>query len=394
MSAREHRQAAVVLELLSEMLPHVREDRNLPARIQHRLAADKRFGSRDRRLYRELLYTAIRHLPWVEQILNDTNRPLPSRQAAVIHLLAQLATRTPGSTVDFIDVHKPEPPDKLPPFETLLPVWFGKHIALPDVEIQKLHTRAPLWIRLNSSQPSTLLRSELAQLNASLTPSGVLPDAYQVPPDTRLTATRAYHNGDFEIQDLGSQLILAGQDADIFKGLWLDACAGAGGKALQLARLLPRTSLVHAHDIRPGALEELRLRAQRTRTPNIRILTPEQMESIPAATYDGVLVDAPCSGLGTLRRSPHLKWTVSPIGIRLAAETQLNLLSRFSVKLREGGILIYATCSITRDENESVVAQFLEKHPGFELLQERTLLPSEHDTDAYYTATLRLKNVR
>jgi 16S rRNA (cytosine967-C5)-methyltransferase len=105
-------------------------------------------------------------------------------------------------------------------------------------------------------------------------------------------------------------------------------------------------------------------------------------------------VDAPCTGLGTLRRSPHLKWTTTPVAIRDAAEAQLAILNAAVPKLKPGGHLIYATCSVTREENEGVVGRFLEQNPGFATVCQRAILPSEHDTDAYFTATFRLRMER
>src|SRR5690606_30520565 len=140
-----------------------------------------------------------------------------------------------------------------------------------------------------------------------------LPTALEVLAEADLTQTDAYARGLIEIQDLGSQLILAHLPVPPV-GRWLDACARAGGNTLQLARLLGDAGRVDAHDIRAAALDELGARAARARIANIRILSAP-----PSEHYDGVLVDAPCSGSGTWRRAPHLKWCTTPQTITDAA---------------------------------------------------------------------------
>jgi 16S rRNA (cytosine967-C5)-methyltransferase len=110
----------------------------------------------------------------------------------------------------------------------------------------------------------------------------------------------------------------------------------------------------------------------------------------PAALYDAVLVDAPCSGSGTWRRAPHLKWTTTEAGIHAAACLQLEILARNAPHVRPGGgHLIYATCSLSRHENEAVATRFLETHPAFQLLHAETLLPAARNTDGFHVAVFR-----
>jgi 16S rRNA (cytosine967-C5)-methyltransferase len=225
--------------------------------------------------------------------------------------------------------------------------------------------------------------------------SAVLASAMQLLDEADVTQTEAYARGLVEIQDLGSQLLL--ESAGPLPGeRWLDACAGAGGKTLQLSRLLGPAGHIDAHDIRPVALHELAARARRSRALNITVLPG------PATGgYDGVLVDAPCSGSGTWRRAPHLKWTTDESDVAAAAARQLTLLSEFSARVRPGGRLMYATCSLSRMENEAVVAAFLAAQPGFAVAPPvrdfgglvrgggLTFLPSRHDTDGFFAATFR-----
>jgi 16S rRNA (cytosine967-C5)-methyltransferase len=381
-------QGRVFLTLFAALRPHVTTDRNLPSRLQQLLAREKRFGSRDRRLYRELLYTALRHLPWIDA-------RLAASPDEAIRATAWLATDTPATHA--FRAHwtagLPETPTSVAEkalhlqadLSALLPEWFATHCpaAFTAPTLDTLHTRAPLWIRMQTDDPAPVL-AEFATRGLPVRPSPILPAALEVLTEADLTTTDAYAKGLIEIQDLGSQLLLATLDPAP-TGLWLDACAGAGGKTLQLARLIGTTGRVDAYDIRAKALDELGARAARARMANIRILS-----GAPSASYDGVLVDAPCSGTGTWRRSPHLKYCTTPGTLREAAVLQRELLDRHSARVRAGGLLVYATCSLSREENEDVVAAFLVKHPEFTAAAPaRTLLPSDYNTDGYFVAPLR-----
>jgi 16S rRNA (cytosine967-C5)-methyltransferase len=221
-----------------------------------------------------------------------------------------------------------------------------------------------------------------------------------------VTVTEAWREGRIEVQDLGSQLILA--SVGLSQGeRWLDACAGAGGKTLQLARLLGGKGEIDAFDIRRGALDELARRAARAQLDNIgRPNDPGTaairiLDAAPTKTYDGVLVDAPCSGSGTWRRAPHLKWVTTHDQIERAAALQRDLLHSFSARIKPGGRLVYATCSMSSRENEDVVTAFLASHPEFETSPFAAtfgaprrgpgllISPALHDTDGFFVASLR-----
>jgi 16S rRNA (cytosine967-C5)-methyltransferase len=207
-----------------------------------------------------------------------------------------------------------------------------------------------------------------------------------LPLDVDVKKTDSYRDGRIEIQDVGSQLIL--ESVGVAPGgRWLDACAGAGGKTLQLASLLGATGRVTARDSRQGPLKELLARAARAGLDGrIDAGTGED----PASGYDGVLVDAPCSGSGTWRRSPHLRWIATEDGVRSAAALQLGLLRANLSRVKPGGLLVYATCSLCRTENESVVEAFLRENSDVEpVIGGRRLMPGAHDGDGYFVASFR-----
>ncbi len=393
-------QQKIFLRLLAALRPNWHSDANLPAGISELFAANRSFGSRDRRLYRELIYTTLRYLPWVEPLL-DTD---PTRATKVV---AWLAADLPATRA-YRMAHCGDWPDCPTTVEAkaaylkfdagaVLPAWLPRHCAEAGVapNLDALHQRASLWLRLNTNDV-TRITTEFAAKAWPTRPTAVMPGALEVLAEADVTKSDAWAAGLFEVQDLGSQLILAIAGVSP-GGRWLDACAGAGGKTLQLASLVGSAGRVEAHDIRQAALRELEIRASRAGAENIGVL-PALSEG---TLYDGVLVDAPCSGSGTWRRAPHLKWTTSAGQVTSAAEKQLELLTKFSAFVRPGGRLIYATCSLSRLENEAVVEAFLSASKNFSVEMPAkamgatprsvgfAILPATHNTDGFYLAALR-----
>jgi 16S rRNA (cytosine967-C5)-methyltransferase len=247
-----------------------------------------------------------------------------------------------------------------------------------------LLSRAPLWLRVQHADRAALY-AELHELGWPWQASSRVDDAIELPAGTDITRTRAFAAGAFEVQDVGSQLVL--RSAGVTPGgHWLDACAGAGGKTLQLAALLGKAGRITARDVRPAALDELRIRASRAGVADhVAIGDPAD----PAGGFDGVLIDAPCSGSGTWRRAPHLRWSTTLAGVRDAAALQLKILTENAPRVRRGGVLVYATCSLFRAENEDVVAAFLAVAPEFAGELSQSILPPEPDGDGFFVATLR-----
>jgi 16S rRNA (cytosine967-C5)-methyltransferase len=405
-------QRRVLRELLGRLRPHWRLDAALPARIERLLAGDRRLGSRDRRLYRELIYTTLRHLPWLEPMLDSASGadPAPAERA-----IAWLAADTPATHAFRTELAGDLPPEapgsiaaraaiiapiagvaRLP---SLLPDWIESECPgigdSPDYDV--LNSRAPLWLRIRAADRADVL-GEFARLGWKVLESPLLPGAVAIRGEADVESTEAYQSGRVEIQDLGSQLILEAVGIEP-GGAWLDACAGAGGKSLQLAGLLGPGGRIQAHDIRAAALRELARRADRAGLSQ-RI----RATASPDGPFDGVLVDAPCSGSGTWRRSPHLKWVTAPAGLGACAARQLALLERFAPLVRRGGRLVYATCSLCQSENEQVVRRFLSGNTSFEPAgwtrefsgerRDSALLfrPAAHDGDGFFAASLRRRD--
>lgn len=406
-------QQRLFLAFLAELRPHVRRDSSLPRRIKELFARHRAIGSRDRKLYRELVYTYLRFLPWIDPLL-DSHAPTAAKITAWLapDLKPTSAYRAahcadwppvPASLAAKAAVLESQIPNLAFTPAALLPEWFRSHCpaAFEPPHLDALNRRANVWVRIQC-QDRNLVLDEFRAQNWTFTIPEDFPDAVCLPPNAEVATSAAYRRGFVEIQDLGSQMVLA--HAPIAPGgRWLDACAGAGGKTLQLARLLGATGHVDATDIRPEILEELRDRAQRARLANVRIT------NIPDTAYDGVLVDAPCSGSGTWRRQPHLKWYAQPETIAAFARTQLEILTANAPRVKPGGdkcgslggLLIYATCSLSQIENHDVTAAFLAAHPQFKTEAPAknhggnfdglgtALLPGTRNTDGFYVALLR-----
>ena len=402
-------QQRLFLDFVAQLRPHVRRDSSLPRRIKELMARHRAIGSRDRKLYRELVYTWLRYLPWIDPLL-DTD---PATAAKITAWLAPELKPTslyraahcsdwppvPESLAAKFEILRSQVSGFRSPPEDLLPAWFAEHCpsAFASPHLDALNSRANVWVRIQANDRNLVLDEFKAQNWTFESPAG-FPDALCLPPNAEVAASDAYRRGFVEIQDLGSQLVLAHAPRPL-TGRWLDACAGAGGKTLQLARLLGDAGHVDATDIRVEILDELDDRAKRARLDNITIVQK------PGDQYDGILVDAPCSGSGTWRRQPHLKWYVKPETIDAFAKTQLEILTLNAPRVKPGGLLIYATCSLSHHENQDVAAAFLKAHPNFKAEPPpqthggtfddlgTSLLPGTLNTDGFYVALLRKTGV-
>jgi 16S rRNA (cytosine967-C5)-methyltransferase len=183
----------------------------------------------------------------------------------------------------------------------------------------------------------------------------------------------------------------------------IDACAGAGGKTLQLAAQMKNKGDLYALDIDERRLKDLKLRARRDGVHNVRIHLVAQMPDL-AGKADRVMIDAPCTGTGTFRRKPDARYRLTEASIAEYAAKQKGLLEQFAPLVKPGGRLIYGTCSVLTEENEDVVRDFLSRHSDFEVLSADRWVPASvvregflrtfphrHNTDGFFGAVLGLK---
>ncbi len=272
--------------------------------------------------------------------------------------------------------------------------------------------RAPLTLRANELKTTReALSKALAGEGLESTPTRCAPQGLTLSSRVNAFSLRAFQEGLFELQDEGSQLIALLVGARPGERI-ADACAGAGGKTLALAAQMRGKGELFAFDIDERRLGELQKRARRAGAHNIRI-EPLDETAPPRALrgrdgserlFDRLLIDAPCSGLGAIRRVPDTRYRLSARELERFAEQQRALLSRFASMVKPGGRLVYATCSVASLENEQVVARFLAAHGDYRMLPAEKLLPAsceglvrggalrttphEHGTDGFYCAAL------
>jgi 16S rRNA (cytosine967-C5)-methyltransferase len=274
-----------------------------------------------------------------------------------------------------------------------------------------MNRRAPMALRVNTARISReALAKRLAEEHVTATPTTLAPAGLVL--ETRVNAfgLSAFQEGLFEVMDEGSQVV-AELVAPPPGGRVVDACAGAGGKTLAVGASMEGKGRLLALDTDGKKLEELRRRARRAGLTNVtaRPVTAEgttlPSEARPGG-WDRVLVDAPCSGTGTLRRNPEARWRLTQQAVRAFPARQLALLVTYAPLVAVGGRLIYATCSVVEDENERVVTRFLAERDDFVRVPAKEiwgkpraqaagdglslrLYPHTHDTDGFFAAVLR-----
>jgi len=220
--------------------------------------------------------------------------------------------------------------------------------------------------------------------------------------------TPSYKEGQIQVQDEASQLAARLLDPGAGEKI-LDACAGAGVKASHLAEIMKNQGTVKAVDISRQKIKALRENAGRLGIiivePLVRDLREDPGETFRNA-FDGILLDVPCSGLGTLRRNPEIKWRITPEDLKRHAVLQKRLLACAARSLRQGGRLVYSTCSVMPEENEDVISDFLSRHGDFRCIRPPALIvqsmvtdqgffktrPDRHGTDGFFGAVLERKS--
>ena len=305
--------------------------------------------------------------------------------------------------------------DDLPPAVRFdLPDWLYERLAqqFDPAELTSLATAlnqpAPLDLRVNG------LKAEPAQVLSRLNADGLAAEACRYSPiGIRLAGKPSISNhalfldGSFEVQDEGSQLL--GFLLQPKRGeMVADFCAGAGGKTLLLGAMMRSQGRLYAFDIAEKRLAKLKPRLARSGLSNVHPVRIESENDIKikrlAGKLDRVLVDAPCSGLGTLRRNPDLKWRQTPESVAELTTKQAAILHAASGLVKKGGRLVYATCSLLAEENDAVVDDFLSRHPEFRALsaeevlsrqditiacgERLRLLPHQHGTDGFFAAVM------
>jgi 16S rRNA (cytosine967-C5)-methyltransferase len=283
-----------------------------------------------------------------------------------------------------------------PAIRASLPDWLNqmgkKEIGeeWPDL-VRALNRPADVFLRANTVKiQAKPLAINLLKEEIETKPVPDLPDALQLLKRQAIFRSTCFQNGLFEVQDGGSQMISPFLQVEPGMRV-IDACAGAGGKALHLACLMKNKGLITALDVHDYKLDELRKRFRRNKITIIepKLITGPHIIAQLRGKADRVLLDVPCSGSGVLRRNPDAKWKLKPEEVDRLKILQAEILRDYSQMVKPGGKLVYATCSVMPGENQKQVQAFLAAHGDeWTLEAEKTWTPSKHGFDGFYAARL------
>lgn len=366
----------------AELVRIIRKSPQPGDRIASEFFRSKKYiGARDRRYIGELIFRVQRKLAWAEAYAKTHNIEDVTQAAVKLE-----SDETIADFLASLSVH-----EQVNTQEWLLAETEKRWDDAADVW-RAMMEPAPLGLRVN------LMRATREQVIDELIADGMEPIAGEHSPAAviihqrvNLSQHRLYKEGFIEVQDEGSQLIgYACQLED--DAIVLDACAGAGGKTVQLADLSKGKGTIYAQDIEWNRLKEVSKRAHKSGAQNVKVelLHRGQKQRDRKTThYDIVLVDAPCTGTGTVRRLPMVKWRLDEKQMKRYFRKQLMLLNVNAELVVHGGFLVYSTCSILPAENEEVAQRFLADNPEFTMDEQRQVDPFHHGTDGLYYARLK-----
>ena len=380
---------------------------------------NERIGSSERELVAETVFGVLRHRMLLEHACSNDAQP---RRLALAHMvrfggynLRELEPVLQRGEKEWLATVKAVKVEDLPlPVQAELPEWLVEKMrsTYSDEDIlatgKSMQQGAPLDIRVNTlfaRRDDILQHLHDKNIEAAVTPYS--PVGIRLKKKIPLNRDALFTEGKIEVQDEGSQLLgflLAPRRNEMV----VDFCAGAGGKTLMLAAMMNSRGRLYAMDTSEKRLANLKPRLKRSGASNIQPMLISHENDLKvkrlAGKIDRVLVDAPCSGLGTLRRNPDLKFRQSPAGIAAFTQQQSSILASAGRLLKKGGRLVYATCSFLPEENQHVVQGFLADHPDFALLPAGTALqqqkipleafdylelrPHIHNTDGFFAAIL------
>lgn len=367
--------------------------------LESAFKANKKWGSKDRAFIAESFYDIIRWKRKLAYYMEAEIKPYNVYTLIATYLL-QKGESLPAFD-EFNDVNTRNIKDALkqnitnPAIEASVPDWLFEliqsHYGDETVDIlTALNEQAKVYLRVNP------LKTTPVDLIASLAEDGVIAtevegqeNALVLEERKNVFRTKAFQSGWFEVQDVSSQLVA--EALGVKPGMRVvDTCAGAGGKTLHLASLMKNKGQIIALDIYEWKLKELKRRAKRAGAHNIETRTIENTKTIKRLKdgADAVLIDAPCSGLGVLKRNPDAKWKLDADFITRVQKEQAEILESNSKILRFGGTLVYATCSILPTENEAQVENFIKNNPSFKLIKQETLLPNRTGHDGFFIAVM------
>ena len=376
--------------------------------VQKVLRFDKRWGARDRGFIAETTYEMVRYkrlYAEIAEVKAPFSRPDLFRMWAVWAVLKGInipdwkqieptpERRIKGKFDELSQIRK---------FREAIPDWIDElgEKALGDKlwteEIAKLNEPAEVILRTNTLRTTKEeLRKALLDENIVAEPIRGYASALKLVERANVFVTEAFKKGMFEVQDASSQLVAEFLDVEPGQRV-VDTCAGAGGKSLHLATLMENKGQLISMDIYGSKLKELKRRARRNGAHNIEVreIDSSKVYKKLYGSADRVLIDAPCTGLGVLRRNPDSKWKMQPEFLDKIVKTQQEILRNYSKIVKPGGKMVYATCSILPQENGNQVKSFLNSEEGkdFKLVKDKKIYASKSGYDGFFMALLE-KNI-
>ena len=411
-------QVQLATELLQRVLLLVHPaDREVSAFFRE----NKELGAKDRAILAETTFRVLRQRLVLQHLAQSGQGPLARRlvllawQGSDAYLKAAVTEVEWNWLQQVRNVSLANLPERV---KANMPPWLLERLqAVLGQEcaafVQAMEGSAPLDLRVNTFKAKReAVQAAFESQGFVCTPTPHSPWGLRLQGKPALNRLEVFARGDVEVQDEGSQLLALLTDAHRGE-MVVDFCAGAGGKTLALGASMRNTGRLYAFDTSGHRLAALKPRLARSGLSNVHPvqIAHERDERIKrlAGKIDRVLVDAPCSGLGTLRRNPDLKWRQKPESVSELAALQQAILASASRLLKPGGRLVYATCSVLPEENEVTVQAFLAAHSGFEALDaaeelarlkvpeaaslcqdgQLRLWPQRHGTDGFFAAVLR-----
>ena len=371
--------------------------------IKKLLKSNRGWGSRDRRIIAQVFYDVIRQKRLFQALTGteNSNKYLWSLVACWM----VLNNFTLPDWEEFKAVNTDSIKSKVSvliqqrKYKYSIPDWLDKMgmaafgEAAWEKEIASLNTPAAMIVRVNTLKTSVEKLKDTLKKKYQIITHNIpdYPNALIFEKKQSLQDIKEYREGFFEVQDANSQKVAPWLKAQSGK-YYIDACAGAGGKSLHLANLTADNAQILALDIYPAKLDELRKRCYRNGIQSVQTASVENEKVLNGIEKmaDGILIDAPCSGLGVLKRNPDAKWNITPERLEEILEVQKNILQTYAPMVKKGGTLVYATCSILPLENQLQVSHFLGSELGdlFELEKEHTYFSHETGFDGFYCARM------
>ena len=372
--------------------------------VEKALKRDKRWGSRDRKFVAETIYEIVR---WKRLYAEIATVKEPFDRNNLWRIFSVWCVLKGIALPDWNQI-EPTPTrrikgrfdelSRIRKFRESVPDWID-NLAISELgeelwtkELAALNKQAEVILRTNTLNTTKKELQKILHEESIFTE--FIPnheDALRLIERANVFRTEAFKNGYFEVQDASSQLVA--EYLDVEPGMKvIDTCAGAGGKTLHLASFMKNKGQIIAMDIYESKLRKLKVRARRNKVHNIDTRVIDSTKPIKKlyGKADRVLIDAPCSGLGVLRRNPDSKWKLQPEFLDNIKKVQQDILQQYSKMVKHGGKLVYATCSVLPSENQNQIAEFLASESGkdFKLVKDNKVLAHTSGFDGFYMAQL------